>query len=206
MPDSPPEGSGRNPREYGQGASSAATTEETSHPETLYLLEEVVERKNMQAALRRVTANKGAPGVDDMSVEELKAHLRGEWPRIKEDLLAGSYQPSPVRRVYLPKPGGGQRPLGIPTALDRLIQQAFLQVLTPPFDPRFSDRSYGFRPGRSAHQAVLYARRQVAEGRRWVVDLDLEKCFDRINHDLVMARVAKRVKDKRVLRILRRCL
>jgi RNA-directed DNA polymerase len=206
MPGPQPQGSGRNPQEHGCGVSTVTTTEEPSHQEIGRLMEEVVERKNMQAALRRVTANKGAPGVDAMSVEHLKAYLRTQWPRIKEELLRGEYHPSPVRRVYVPKPSGGVRPLGIPIVLDRLIQQALLQVLSPHFDPHFSERSYGFRPGRSAHQAVLYARDQVAEGRRWVVDLDLEKCFDRINHDLLMARVARRVKDKRMLRLVRRYL
>lgn len=137
-------------------------------------MEAVVERENMFAALKRVKANKGAAGVDGMTVDELPAYLREQWPRIKEELLVGSYVPKPVRLVEIPKPGGGLRPLGIPTVLDRLIQQALHQVLQPRFDPDFSESSYGFRPGRSAWQAVAQAREYVAGGRRWVVDLDLE--------------------------------
>jgi len=170
------------------------------------LLEAILGRENMMAALRRVEANKGAPGVDGMPVEELRAFLKVHWPRIKEDLLAGRYRPAPVRGVEIPKPGGGKRLLGIPTVLDRLIQQAMHQVLMPLFDPGFSDSSYGFRPGRSAHQAVLAARSHMAGGRRWVVDIDLEKFFDRVNHDVLMARVARKVADKRVLRLIRRYL
>ena len=160
----------------------------------------------MMAALRRVEANKGAAGADGMPVEQLRAYLVANWPRIKEDLLAGRYRPAPVRGVEIPKPGGGKRLLGIPTVLDRLIQQAMHQVLMPLFDPGFSNSSFGFRPGRSAHQAVVAARSYIAAGRRWVVDLDLEKFFDRVNHDVLMARVARRVGDKRVLRLIRRYL
>ena len=169
-------------------------------------MEVVVERENMKAALKRVKANKGAAGVDGMSVDALLPYLQERWPRIKEELLAGQYVPSPVRLVEIPKPGGGLRPLGIPTVLDRLIQQALHQVLQPRFDPDFSESSYGFRPGRSAWQAVAQAREYVAGGRRWVVDLDLEKYFDRVNHDLLMARVARKVRDKRVLGLIRRYL
>jgi RNA-directed DNA polymerase len=169
-------------------------------------MEAVVERGNMQAAWKRVKGNKGAAGVDGMTVASLPAYLREHWLRIKEELLAGRYAPSPVRQVEIPKPGGGLRPLGIPTVLDRLIQQALHQVLQPLDDPDFSERSYGFRPGRSAWQAVAQAREYVAGGRRWVVDLDLEKFFDRVNHDLLMARVARKVKDQRVLRLIRRYL
>ena len=169
-------------------------------------MEAILGRENMMAALRRVVANKGAPGADGMPVEDLRAYLVATWPRIKEDLLAGRYRPAPVRGVEIPKPGGGKRLLGIPTVLDRLIQQAMHQVLMPLFDPGFSGFSFGFRPGRNAHQAVLAARLHIAAGRRFVVDIDLEKFFDRVNHDVLMARVARRVKDKRVLRLIRRYL
>jgi len=171
------------------------------------VMEEVVESKNLMKACRRVVGNKGAAGVDEMTVEELKPYLKTEWPKIKEQLLGDRYKPQPVRRVEIPKPGGkGLRMLGIPTVVDRLIQQAVLQVLDPIFDPGFSESSYGFRPGRSAHQAVLKAREYVAEGKRWVEDLDIEKFFDRVNHDVLMARVARKVKDKRLLRLIRRYL
>jgi RNA-directed DNA polymerase len=166
----------------------------------------VVARENMVAALKRVKSNQGAAGVDGMSVAALDGYLRANWPRIKEALLKGEYQPSPVRRVEIPKPGGGVRQLGIPTALDRLLQQAVHQVLQPIFEPHFSAHNYGFRPGRSAGQAVKQAQAYVAEGRRFVVDIDLEKFFDRVNHDMLMARVARRVADKRVLKLIRRYL
>jgi RNA-directed DNA polymerase len=166
-------------------------------------MELVVSRDNMLAAYRRVMVNKGSAGVDDMSVEVLMAHLKDHWAAIKEDLLEGRYEPSPVRKVEIPKPGGkGVRLLGIPTVLDRLIQQALHQVLTPIFDPDFSPSSYGFRPGRSAHQAIVSAREYVASGRRWVVDMDLEKFFDRVNHDVLMARLGRKVGDKRVLGLI----
>jgi RNA-directed DNA polymerase len=167
-------------------------------------MEEVVESKNMQEAYRKVVGNRGAAGIDEMAVEELKPYLKTEWPAIKEALLGDHYRPQPVRRVDIPKPGGkGMRKLGIPAVVDRLIQQAVLQVLDPIFDPGFSESSYGFRKGRSAHQAVLKAREYVRAGNRWVVDLDLEKFFDRVNHDVLMSRVARKVKDKRVLRLIR---
>ncbi len=169
-------------------------------------MEAVVGSENMRGAYARVVSNRGAAGVDGMTVEELKAHLIEQWPRIKEELLEGKYQPQAVLGVQIPKPGGGVRQLGIPTVVDRLIQQALHQVLSPIFDPGFSESSYGFRPGRSAHQAVRRARELVREGRRWVVDLDLEKFFDRVNHDVLMARVARQVKDKRVLGLIRRYL
>jgi len=170
------------------------------------LMEAVVERGNMKAALRRVERNKGAPGIDEMTTDALRPYLHEHWPRIKEELLAGTYQPSPVRKVAIPKPGGGMRQLGIPTVVDRLIQQALHQVLQPVFDPDFSEFSYGFRPGRNAHQAVHKAREYVASGRRWVVDMDIEKFFDRVNHDILMSRIARKVKDKGVLRLIRRYL
>ena len=173
---------------------------------TQQLIERMVGRENMKAAYRRVCANKGAAGVDGMGVEDLGEHLRTHWAAIKEKLSAGTYVPQPVRRVEIPKPGGGVRLLGIPTVTDRLIQQALTQVLVPIFDPEFSEHSHGFRPGRSAHDAVRAAREHVARGRRWVVDMDLEKFFDRVNHDVLMHRVAQRVGDRRVLRLIRRYL
>ena len=170
-------------------------------------MEAVVERENMKRALQQVVRNRGAAGVDGMPVEQLLPYLKEHWERIKAELLDGTYQPAPVRRVEIPKPGGGgMRVLGIPTVVDRLIQQALHQVLSPHFDPSFSASSYGFRPGRNAQQAVRQARAYVREGRRWVVDIDLEKFFDRVNHDVLMARLARRIKDRRVLRLIRRYL
>jgi len=170
-------------------------------------MEEVVCRENMLAAYRRVVGNKGAAGVDGMTVDELMPMLRDRWEVIREELLSGRYCPSPVLKVEIPKPGGkGVRMLGIPTVLDRLLQQALLQVLQPTFDPTFSDHSFGFRPGRSAHQALERAREHIAAGHRWVVDMDLEKFFDRVNHDVLMARLARRIKDRRILRLIRRYL
>ncbi|MBE0618088.1 MAG: group II intron reverse transcriptase/maturase [Proteobacteria bacterium] len=202
-----PEGSDRKSQEYGGGASNVTACWEPSWTEVeMRLMENVVSRSNMMAAYERVVSNKGAPGIDGMQVGELKAHLVKEWPRIKEELLDGAYQPQPVRKVEIPKPGGGMRTLGIPTVLDRLIQQALHQELMRLFDPDFSEGSYGFRPGRSAHQAVQAARIHVTEGRRWVVDIDLEKFFDRVGHDILMSRVARKVKDRRVLRLIRRYL
>lgn len=171
------------------------------------LIQEVVRRENMLAAHKRVVANGGAPGVDGMTVDDLWEYAGDHWPRIREQLLSGDYQPQPVRRVEIPKPDGrGTRMLGIPTVMDRLIQQALLQVLTPIFDPTFSGASFGFRPGRSTHGAVTRAREHIAAGYRWCCDLDLEKFFDRVNHDILMSRVARRVKDKRVLLLIRRFL
>jgi RNA-directed DNA polymerase len=165
--------------------------------------EAVFERMNMQTALKRVESNKGAAGVDGMEVDELRDYLREHWLEVREALESGKYRPSPVRRVEIPKPDGGVRQLGIPTVLDRLIQQAIAQVLTPMFEAVFSAHSYGFRPGRSAHQAVQEAQAYIAESYEWVVDIDLEKFFDRVNHDMLMARVARVVKDKRVLKLIR---
>jgi len=170
------------------------------------LMEAVVERANAQAALKRVRQNKGSPGIDGMTVEDLPVYLATEWEAIRAQLLAGSYQPQPVKRQEIPKPGGGVRQLGIPTVLDRFIQQCLLQVLQPQFDPTFSEHSYGFRPGRRAHDAVRAAQRFIQDGRRWVVDIDLEKFFDRVNHDLLMGRLAKRITDRRVLGLIRRYL
>jgi group II intron reverse transcriptase/maturase len=169
-------------------------------------METVLGRRNMQIALRRVKKNRGSPGVDGMTVEEFLPYLWGHWEEIKSSLLDGSYRPSPVKRQEIPKSGGGVRELGIPTVLDRLIQQALLQVLQPLFDPGFSEHSYGFRPGRNAHGAIRAAQRYVQEGRRIVVDVDLERFFDRVNHDVLMGKLAKRIADKRVLGLIRRYL
>lgn len=169
-------------------------------------MEAVVARDNLWLAYQRVVRNKGAPGVDGLTVGALKDWLKVHWPSVKAALLDGRYQPQAVRAVDLPKPDGGIRTLGIPTVVDRLIQQALLQVLQPQFDPGFSEASYGFRPGRSAHQAVQAARGHIRSGRRWVVDLDLEKFFDRVGHDRLMAKLAERLEDKRVLKLIRRYL
>jgi len=207
MPVTAPDGSRRNRRDYGDGASRPTARTDNSYPQTMQMMEAVVERENMIAALHRVESNKGSAGVDKMTVGSLRSYLHEHWLHIKEQLLAGRYIPSPVRRVDIPKPGGkGMRQLGIPTVIDRLIQQALHQVMQPVFDGYFSESSYGFRPGRSAHQAVLAARLHVSSGRRWVVDMDLEKFFDRVNHDVLMARIARKVKDKRVLGLIRRYL
>lgn len=169
-------------------------------------MQRVVERGNVKAALKRVRQNKGSPGIDAMRVEELGPWLVENWEAVRTQLLDGSYQPKPVREQEIPKSGGGARKLGIPTVLDRLIQQCMLQVLQPMFDPTFSEHSYGFRPGRSAHEAVCEAQRYIQEGRRWVVDVDLEKFFDRVNHDVLMGRLEKRIGDKRMLGLIRRYL
>jgi len=167
------------------------------------LLENILARNNMLNALKKVESNKGAPGIDKMEVPHLRKHLREEWQFIKSALLSGTYKPMPVREVDIPKPDGGLRTLGIPTALDRMIQQAVSLKLAPIFDKDFSKYSYGFRPGRSAHQAVLKARQYIEEGYKWVVDIDIEKFFDHVNHDMLMARVARKVADKRVLKLVR---
>jgi RNA-directed DNA polymerase len=169
-------------------------------------MERVVERGNLLAALRRVKRNGGSPGSDGRTVEELPGYLREHWPQIREALLAGTYRPQPVKRVEIPKPGGGVRQLGVPTVVDRFIQQALLQVLQPEWDKTFSEGSYGFRPGRSAHQAAARAQRYLNAGYSWVVDLDLEKFFDRVNHDKLMSRVKERVAERRVLRLINRYL
>jgi RNA-directed DNA polymerase len=167
-------------------------------------MEEVCERENLKAALERVKANKGSPGVDGMTVGEIKDYLKQHWPAIREQLLNGTYEPKPVSRVEIPKPdGGGMRKLGIPSVLDRFIQQAVMQVLQRQWDRTFSQHSYGFRPGRSAHQAVAQAQQYIAEGYGWCVDFDLEKFFDRVNHDKLMGQVAKRVEDQRLLKLIR---
>jgi RNA-directed DNA polymerase len=166
------------------------------------LWEQMFSRDNLMRVLKRVQSNGGAPGVDGMTVEELPDHLRAHWPSIREKLEAGRYEPSPVKRVEIPKPGKGRRQLGIPTVQDRFIQQAMHQVLSPQFEPTFSEHSYGFRPGRSAHEAVKAARAHVEAGYRWVVDIDMERFFDTVNHDRLMARMKAVVKDKRVLRLV----
>src|SRR5438094_8859011 len=183
--------------------SPRATNEPESPASTNQLMEEVCERANLKEALRQVKANKGSGGVDGMTVDQLQDYLKQHWPTIREQLLNGTYEPKPVRRVEIPKPDGGVRKLGIPTVLDRFIQQAVLQVLQRRWDRTFSRHSYGFRPGRSAHQAVAQAQHYIAEGYGWVVDLDLEKFFDRVNHDKLMGRIAQRVDDKRLLKLLR---
>jgi RNA-directed DNA polymerase len=170
---------------------------------TEQLMEEVCDGENLQSAWKRVRRNQGSPGVDGMTIDDAKIYLREHWPSIRSQLLNGTYQPQPVKRVEIPKPDGGVRKLGVPCVVDRLIQQAVLQVLQEQWDPTFSEHSYGFRPARSAHQAVAQAQRYVAEGYNVVVDLDLEKFFDRVNHDCLMARVAARISDKRVLKLIR---
>lgn len=188
------------------GAEARSAVAGQTKPEALRLMEAVVERSNMLCAYERVVGNEGAPGVDGLTVAELKPWLQAHWAKVRQALLAGEYMPAAVRKVEIPKPQGGIRTLGIPTVVDRLIQQALHQVMQPLFEPEFSESSYGFRPGRNAHRAVEAARSYVAEGKRWVVDLDLEKFFDRVNHDVLMARVGRQVKDKRVLKLIRRYL
>jgi len=206
-PGTVPEGRGRKSREYGSGVSGVTATDGVSWTEAgARLMDDVVSRDNMMAAYRRVVSNNGAPGVDGMTVDQLQGYLKEHWSGIREELLEGTYIPQPVLKVEIPKPEGGIRTLGIPTVVDRLIQQALNQQLTPLYDPHFSESSYGYRPGRSAHQAVQAARRHVAEGRRWVIDMDLEKFFDRVNHDIMMSRLARKIEDKRVLRLIRRYL
>jgi group II intron reverse transcriptase/maturase len=171
-----------------------------------HLMERVVERKNAIEALKRVRRNKGSPGTDGMTVGELEPYLREHWEMIRERLLAGTYQPGAVKRVLIPKGTGGMRQLGIPTVLDRFVQQLLLQVLQPVFDPTFSEHSHGFRPGRRAHDAVRKAQRYIQSGRRWVVDVDLEKFFDRVNHDVLMGKLQNRIADGRMLAIIHRYL
>ena len=192
-------------REAGREETESLST--TSDPEspasTNRLMEEVCERENLKEALRRVKANKGSAGVDGMTVGGITDYLKQHWPAIREQLLNGTYEPRPVRRVEIPKPDGGVRKLGIPTVLDRFIQQSVMQVLHRQWDPTFSEGSYGFRPGRSAQQAVAQAQQYIAEGHGWCVDFDLEKFFDRVNHDKLMGQIAKRVEDKRLLKLIR---
>jgi len=186
----------------GTEASKAKRTPEDPALAVL-LMEEICQRENLRRALQRVRQNKGSPGIDGMTVKKLSSYLKKHWPRIREQLLAGTYSPEPVKRVEIPKPNGGVRKLGIPTALDRFIQQAIMQVLQKYWDKTFSEHSYGFRPGRSAHQAISRSQQYVEQGYRWVVDIDLEKFFDRVNHDRLMGKLAKRILDKRLLKIIR---
>jgi RNA-directed DNA polymerase len=195
---------GEAPKGLQEGTESSAGKRGTESPAIAeQLMEEVCGRENCKQALKRVKANKGSPGVDGMTVHDLLGYLKEHWPGIREQLLSGTYKPQPVRRVEIPKPDGGVRKLGIPTVLDRFIQQAVMQVLQGRWDRTFSDHSYGFRPGRSAHQAVAQVQQYMAEGYRWVVDLDLEKFFDRVNHDKLIARIAARVSDQRMLKLIR---
>lgn len=197
---------GRKLAEGVRGAEACAATYGQTKSEGDALMERVVERENMRQAYRRVLRNKGAAGIDGMTTEELGTWLKQHWPRVREALLAGAYVPQAVRRVDIPKPDGGVRTLGVPTGVDRLIQQALHQVLQPIFELTFSASSFGFRPGKGAHDAVRQAQAHVQGGRHWVVDMDLEKFFDRVNHDVLMARVARRAQDRRVLKLIRRFL
>ncbi len=192
------------PKARREGTESLTANGETESPAgTKQLMEEVCDRENLKRALRRVKANKGSPGIDGMKVGELSGYLKQHWPALREQLLNGTYQPQPVKRVEIAKPDGGVRKLGIPTVLDRFIQQAVRLVLQRRWERTFSEHSHGFRPQRSAHQAVAQAQQYIARGQRWVVDLDLEKFFDRVNHDRLMAAIARRVTDKRMLKLIR---
>jgi RNA-directed DNA polymerase len=198
------EGRSEAPRASAEGTESLVAKRKAESPAIgEQWMEEVCEQENCKQALARVKANKGSPGVDGMTVHDLPGYLKQHWPAIREQLRNGTYVPQPVKRVEIPKPDGGVRKLGIPTVLDRFIQQAVLQVLQRRWDPTFSEHSYGFRPGRSAHQAVEQAQHYIVEGYRFVVDLDLEKFFDRVNHDRLMAKMAERVSDKRTLKLIR---
>jgi RNA-directed DNA polymerase len=200
--DRPSRSNGEAYGEEGSVCQLRAASERTEPLETV-VMEEVVRRQNLTRALKRVCANKGSPGIDRMRLDELKDYLNAHWPEIREKLLEGHYMPQPVKQALIPKPGGGTRRLGIPTVLDRFIQQALLQVLNLIYDPTFSPHSYGFRPSRNAHQTVRRAKQYIEKGYEWVVDIDLEQCFDRINHDILMGRITKRVSDKRILRLIR---
>jgi RNA-directed DNA polymerase len=203
-----PETQDRNSRQKLQKLSGECQTDTATKEEIQKssLIEAALERQNMIMAYKRVVKNGGSAGIDKMQIEDLKDYLKKHWKQIKDAILAGTYKPNPVKQVEIPKAGGGVRKLGIPTVVDRLIQQALHQILSPIFDPGFSESSHGFRPGRRAHQAVLKAKEYIAKGKRWVVDLDLEKFFDRVNHDILMARIARKVKDKHVLLLIRRYL
>ena len=187
----------------GAPSSSSAQLDLSSREGQNDLLERMLEGNNLRLAFKRVKQNGGAPGADNVTVEELQAHVWKHWDTVKTELQEGTYRPMPVKRVEIPKPGGGVRLLGIPTVMDRFIQQALMQVMTPIFDPLFSANSFGFRPRKRAHDAVKQAQSNIQEGYNWVVDMDLEKFFDRVNHDILMARVARKVSDKRVLKLIR---
>lgn len=206
MPEAVRGGTGRNLGEARYSAANPTLVTETNSPEEEGMMEQVVGRANMKRAYERVVSNKGAAGVDGMEVEELLPYLQRTWERIKEELVSGSYRPRGVRKVEIPKASGGTRQLGIPTVLDRMIQQALHQVLSPIYEPTFSAYSYGFRTGRNAQEAIRDVREYQREGRRWVVDMDLAKFFDEVNHDRLMSRLAIRIKDKRILRLIRRYL
>ena len=199
-------GSGQKLRRAQVSGSSLSGKEAQTDPRKPELIERMLERGNMLKALQAVERNGGAAGVDGMEVTQLRSYLREQWAQIKEQILKGTYQPRAVRRVDIPKPGGGTRMLGIPTVIDRLIQQAIHQILSPLWEGEFSTHSYGFRPGRSAQQAIKAAQRHVNGGKRWVVDMDLEKFFDRVNHDVLMARIERKVKEERILLLIRRYL
>ena len=199
-------GAGQYPAETEARVEAGAGAHLWTNAEPNTLMEQVLERPNLMRAYQRVMSNRGAAGVDQMPVTALKGHLQQHWPTLRERLLAGDYYPQPVRRVSIPKPQGGERVLGIPTVQDRLIQQALHQVLSPMLEPTFSDHSYGFRPGRSAHQAVKAMQRHISDGHRWVVDLDLAQFFDRLNHDVLMGLLARRITDRRILILVRRYL
>ena len=197
---------GRKPEAAQVSGSIFPGRKESTDPKQPDLIERMLERGNMLKALQAVEANRGAAGVDGMEVEQLRRYLREHWAEIREQIVSGSYEPRPVRRVDIPKPGGGSRMLGIPAVLDRLLQQAIHQILSPIWEKGFSPHSYGFRPGRSAAQAVKAAQGHIRTGKRWVIDVDLEKFFDRVNHEVLMARVARKVKDRRMLKLIRRYL
>lgn len=203
----PETGRSEAPESSGRGTESSLVKRMSESPASDdQLMEEICQAENCKQALARVKSNKGSPGIDRITVEKLPDYLKQHWPKVREQLLSGTYKPQPVKRVEIPKPDGGMRKLGIPTALDRLIQQMVLQVLQRRWDPTFSTHSYGFRPGRSAHQAVAQAQQYISQGYGWVVDLDLEKFFDTVNHDRLMARMTQRISDKRVLKLIRRFL
>jgi len=192
------------PKAVGKGTEVSVAKRKSEDPALpVLLMEEIVKRENLNRALQRVRQNKGGPGIDGMTVRKLPGYLKKHWPQICEQLLAGNYQPKPVKRTEIPKPDGGIRKLGIPTVLDRFVQQAVMQVLQKYWDKTFSEHSYGFRSGRSAHQAISHSQQYVEQGYRWVVDIDLEKFFDRVNHDKLMGKLAKRIPDKRLLKIIR---